>query len=256
MDRPLKQCDYNRWAEYYDDMELRGASESHAMNDFLDEIFRPRAVSTVLDMTCGTGAQAIGLAKRGYSVRASDLSEGMLKVGRRKARGLGIRFQRGDIRTARIGRFDAIISIYCAVGHLTPPQFREAVRNVADNLKPSGLYVFDIYNLEAMRKDFLMHEYIGRAGEVGDIRFVRFNRNTLDKRRGIMHINHRLLVQKGFAKPAVVRRAFDLQIYTAGQLKKHLHENGFGKVRLYDSPGRRFCPKKSKLILAVARKTK
>lgn len=51
-------------------------------------------------MDCGTGRQAIELAKRGYSVTGVDLSEAMLKRAREKARAAGVEvnFIKADAR--------------------------------------------------------------------------------------------------------------------------------------------------------------
>ena len=42
---------------------------------FLDELFKRHNVSTVLDIPCGFGRHAIGLAKLGYVVHGVDLFE-------------------------------------------------------------------------------------------------------------------------------------------------------------------------------------
>jgi SAM-dependent methyltransferase len=46
--------------------------------------------------------------------------------------------------------FDAVITIFNAVGHLTKSGFEKAIRNIHRNLNAGGIYVFDILNLEAM----------------------------------------------------------------------------------------------------------
>src|SRR5262245_37537389 len=58
----------------------------------LRRIFRDRKIKTVLDTSCGTGTQAIGLAKLGFSVKAADPSPNMLH----KAREYAERFAVGD----------------------------------------------------------------------------------------------------------------------------------------------------------------
>ena len=45
---------------------------------------------TVLELNCGTGTDAIHLARNGHRVLATDISEEMLKVAREKARQLGV----------------------------------------------------------------------------------------------------------------------------------------------------------------------
>ena len=108
----VRPFDYDNFAHYYDLFELGGNSETERMNAFLNRIFKERGARSVLDITCGTGAQAVGLAKFGYEVTASDQSKTMLLQARKKGCGLGIRFKQGDMRTIRLGPFDAVISIF------------------------------------------------------------------------------------------------------------------------------------------------
>ena len=72
----LRPFDYDAYAPLYDLLEYKGEAETEGLNDFLHKTFIHAGVKTVLDLSCGTGAQAIGLAKRGYSVPASDPSDG------------------------------------------------------------------------------------------------------------------------------------------------------------------------------------
>ena len=48
---------------------------------------------------------------------------------------------------SQVGQFDAVITIFNAVGHLTKQDFKKAIQNIYTNLNDRGLYVFDIYNL-------------------------------------------------------------------------------------------------------------
>jgi SAM-dependent methyltransferase len=250
----LRPHDYERHAPYYDHLELDGTGESPEMNAFLHRLFRRRGVRTVLDMTCGTGAQSIDLARRGYRVTASDLSPAMLAEARRKARGLGIRFRRGDMRTVRHGRFDAAISIFNAVGHLAPDDFERAMRNVRRNLGPRGLYVFDILNLEFMRRGgFKSYPFFDVARTLDGSLHVRLNMNRLDRRRGVMHVRQRLWIQRGLEPPTALDDVWDMQLYTVEQLAGMLERAGFVRARLQGGPRqRRFDPRTSPLILIAA----
>ena len=55
---------------------------------------------TILDVSCGIGTQAIGLAQRGFSVTASDLSGGAISRAKAEAqrRGVEIGFSLCDMR--------------------------------------------------------------------------------------------------------------------------------------------------------------
>ena len=252
---PLKPYDYDRYAADYDLVELRGKGKSTRANRFLDKLFRRRRVASVLDLACGTGAQAIGLAEYGYKVTASDLSEGMLKVARRKARGLGIRFRQGDMAKPQRGKFDAVIAMFNAVGHLSPKQLDKTMKHVAETLDSGGLFVLDVFNYDLLAAHGSFgHDFIDIATDTGQTKVVRFNRNSLDRRRRVMRVRHHVYVQQALSKPQVRRDSCDLQLYTAPSLREMLDRNGFSKARLYGDGFRRFDAASSLFIVAVATK--
>src|SRR2546426_846978 len=75
------------YSEYYDVLYSDKDYESEC--NYIETLFRQFSsgkVRRVLDIACGTGGHAIPLAKRGYTVFASDLSNGMLAQARKKAR--------------------------------------------------------------------------------------------------------------------------------------------------------------------------
>jgi SAM-dependent methyltransferase len=78
---------------------------------------------TILDVSCGIGTQAIGLAKRGFAVTASDLSAGAVARARVEAqrRGVEIDFSVCDMRAAQAHQqrpFDVVISSDNSITHL------------------------------------------------------------------------------------------------------------------------------------------
>ncbi len=92
----------------------------------LDSIIREvwdKHVHTLLDVACGIGTQAMGLASLGYHVTASDLSsDGVARAQREAAqRGLHIDFTVADMRAAFIHhqkQFDLVIACDNSVPHL------------------------------------------------------------------------------------------------------------------------------------------
>ena len=143
---------YNTRAQCYDEFN---EENSKAVNALLEKILKTHHVSTVLDLTCGTGTQVFWLTEAGFKVMGSDINEKMLKIAKQKARqkNVKIKLLRGDCRNIYLGEFDAVITIFNAIGHLTQKDFQETIENVNRNLKTGGLYIFDIFN-----SDYLKHE--------------------------------------------------------------------------------------------------
>jgi SAM-dependent methyltransferase len=92
----------------------------------LDAIIRGRGGEgplEILDVACGIGTQALGLAGLGHRVTASDLSTAAVKRARREAarRGFAIDFATADMRAlpaAYWGQFDVVIACDNSVPHL------------------------------------------------------------------------------------------------------------------------------------------
>lgn len=143
---------YDKEAKHYDDFNEACSAQ---INHVIEQILQRHGVKTVLDLTCGTGSQVFWLLKRGYEVVGFDINNQMLEIARNKARkqNLSIQLKQGDMRTAKAGKFDAVITIFNSIGQLTPQDFEKAVQNIHNNLNTHGLYVFDIFNLA-----YLLHE--------------------------------------------------------------------------------------------------
>ena len=251
----MKEYDYDKLAEYYDITELKAGESYERINDFLDKIFKKNKIKTVLDMTCGTGAQVIGLSKRGYEVTASDLSKEMLRIAKKKAKGLKIKFYSGDMRDAQYGKFDAVIAIFNAIGHLNKRDFEKTIRNIGENLNEQGLFIFDIFNLEFMKAGgFINHPFIDVNLKHQGETYVRTNNNKIDFKKGIISINSETSVQGDSNKSKTFRESWDMQIYSSGELKKLLETNGFELVSFYDTKKKKFDKNKSLSIFVVARK--
>jgi SAM-dependent methyltransferase len=246
----MKDYNYARLAESYDFLE-----ENPNISNFnlvLDTLLKKFKVKKVLDITCGTGVQAIYLHKKGYDVSAYDYSLEM--VGQAKKKYPAIQFKQADMRESKLGKFDAVISIFNAIGHLSKSDFEKAIRNISDNLIAGGIYIFDIFNLEFMERNFITYEFIDKAREEGDKTYVRFNNNKLDSKNGIMNLNQKIYIQNNLDKPEIINEVWDMQIYSSKQLKEMLEKNGFEIVEFLSMEGTKFNNEKSNSILTIARK--
>lgn len=114
----------------------------------------PRAL---LDCSCGIGTQAIGLALRGYTVHATDLSPASVARAGREAHTLGASLTTGvaDMRTLDTqvpGHFDVVLSCDNAVPHLlTDEDLDAAARAMAAKLVPGGLLLLSLRDYDTLR---------------------------------------------------------------------------------------------------------
>jgi len=99
---------------------------------------------SILDVSCGIGTQAIGLAKRGFVVTASDLSSGAIARARTEAHrhAVEIDFSACYMRAAHThhGRqFDVVVSADNSITHLlNDDDLLLALRQMYDSIRPGG----------------------------------------------------------------------------------------------------------------------
>jgi SAM-dependent methyltransferase len=113
----------------------------------LTDLIRDRwgaGANTILDVSCGIGTQAIGLAKRGFAVTASDLSATALARAKVEAqrRSVAIDFSVCDMRavhTHHQRQFDVVISADNSITHLlTDDDLLAALRQIYECTRPGG----------------------------------------------------------------------------------------------------------------------
>lgn len=105
-------------------------------------------VHTVVDIGCGTGTIACGLAKAGYQVMALDPSEEMLTQAMDKAVDLStppVFVQQSMERLSLPALADAMVSTIDAVNYVTAPKaLGRAFARMHRFLEPGGRLIFDV----------------------------------------------------------------------------------------------------------------
>lgn len=222
---------YHESAKLYDTFELNSDEGSVKTNKMLIEFLEAHHVKTVHDISCGTGAQIIELAKQGFQVTASDLSQDMIDIARAKAQNLDIDidFHLADMRNVSVGKFDAILSLFNSVGHLPSEGLSEMIHNAYQNLNPGGLLIFDILNSSVMSV-FPDYKFIDRALEKDNKHFVRFSQFTFDPQYKTLTIDQNVMVQDGTKEMIKIDRQFTLLTYKKKELVEMVCLAGFELV--------------------------
>ena len=98
---------------------------------------------SVLDCSCGSGGQAIPLAKLGWQVKAADITAAYLDIARRRAKqeDVSIVFRRCDMR--HLDRyfqasFDWVVSCMALDNITADEQIQQAVKGMFGALRPGG----------------------------------------------------------------------------------------------------------------------
>ena len=153
------QTFYDDMAAQYDQLFLDWHATTEEQAAILNKIFSENGfdkTAQILDCACGIGTQAIGLASIGYSVTASDISDGELAEAAARAGqyGLKIRFEHADFCTLSDvfpGQFDIVIAMDNALPHmLTGEDLASAVRSITGQIRPGGIFVASIRDYDTL----------------------------------------------------------------------------------------------------------
>ena len=156
------QTFYDNLASQYDKLFQDWDAAVKEQSLLLDKIFKDNGYSNstgVLDCACGIGTQAIGIAKLGYNVTASDISDEELNEARRRAEknNVKIHFENADFRNLSevfSNKFDIIIAMDNALPHmLTKSDLETAVKSIVSQLSPGGMFVASIRDYDSLLND-------------------------------------------------------------------------------------------------------
>ena len=223
-----------------------------------DEFYFDQAVTAggpVLDLGCGTGALACGLALNGLDVVGVDPSEAMLRTARSRDGGEKVVWMRSDAQSLHLAhRFNFI----CMTGHafqqlLTDADALALFRTVAHHLKPHGRFIFETRNPAAQAwlswtpqhpRPVVQSPEHGRVSLIYDAVF--------DPASGIVTITeHYRLLDQGAQRTGRNR----IRFVSREHLADLLAEAGLAVVEWYgDWDGQSFSPT-SREIIALTRRT-
>jgi SAM-dependent methyltransferase len=138
---------YDRMASLYhlifQDWDRSIARQAEQLSGIIEERWGTQS-KCILDASCGIGTQAIGLAERGFTVTASDLSNGAITRARVEAsqRAIEIDFSVCDLRELHSHhqrQFDVVISCDNSITHLlNDDKLLEALRQIFACTRPGG----------------------------------------------------------------------------------------------------------------------
>ncbi len=158
----ITQTFYDNLASHYDKLFLDWQSTTHEQAEILNKLFTDNGFDTtasILDCACGIGTQAIGLARLGYNVTASDISNGEITEAQTRASNanVNIHFANADfcaLSKTFAEQFDIVIAMDNALPHmLSYEDLARAVKSITNQIKTNGIFVGSIRDYDALLKD-------------------------------------------------------------------------------------------------------
>ncbi|MCB0208618.1 MAG: class I SAM-dependent methyltransferase [Anaerolineae bacterium] len=232
---------YDRMSPFYhlvyDDWEAAIKRQADQLDSLIQEFWGDQ-VCTVLDVSCGIGTQALGLAQHGYRVTASDLSAAAIERAKREAlqRRIKIDWSVADMRQAyshHQRQFDVVISCDNAVPHLlTDDDILTAFRQFYTCTKPGGGCLITVRDYDQVVREGTQVKPPGLRVENG-VRYLVFQ---VWEFKGAIYDLSMYFVQDGGEGDSVPTQVMRTQYYAVSPktLMTLLAEAGFSDVARLD----------------------
>lgn len=150
---------YQQMAYLYDKL-MEEAPYDQWLN-FTQEAFHNsgKTINTIADIGCGTGVITSKLAKAGYQLTGVDYSGDMLTYAEHTAneQNISVQWLQQDLRELQgLENFDAAVSYCDVINYITAAdELERAFNNIANILKPGGLFLFDVHSLFHVQHNFI-----------------------------------------------------------------------------------------------------
>ncbi len=172
---------YDKLSSYYHLVYTDWQLGIRAEAEVLDRVIQSQCPGArrVLDVACGIGTQALGLAHLGYELTASDISGESVDRAKKEAaqRGLKITFSVCDMRQASQHHrtsFDAVIACDNAVPHLlTDLEILSAFRECHACTRPGGVFVISVRDYDKEQRSGVQFKPHG-VRQVDGVRYIVF----------------------------------------------------------------------------------
>lgn len=137
---------FGRYAKYYD--ALYSDKDYHQESLYMSRILKKQLKKEkleILEIGSGTGKHAVELCDLGHCVRGIEPSNEMVAIAKSHP---NFKLTLGDVRTlGEQGSFDCCIAMFHVLSYLDElTQVRAAFAQVAKNLRPGGIFVFDVWH--------------------------------------------------------------------------------------------------------------
>ena len=216
----------------YSDWEQSSERQAAQLDKVIQENWG-NDVQTILDISCGIGTQALGLAQLNYQVTGSDLAEAAVERAKQEAqkRGAAIPFSVADMRQAYThhqAQFEVVISCDNAVPHLlTDADILQAFGQFYDCVRPGGGVLITVRDYE--KEERVTQMKLGRVRVEDGNRYILFQ--VWEFERDIYETSMYVVKDDGSAtcKTQVMRAKY----YAVGttRLLDLLAEAGFKEVK-------------------------
>jgi len=225
---------YKNLAKYYDiiyDLKDITTKEISFLEWAFENLTKVK-IERILDASAGTGRHVIPLLDRGYQVTASDVSQEMLEVLRKKLKKKGYHIPilcRDVCKIDFREEFDAAILIFTSFNHLISNRDIElSLFALYQALRPGGLLVFDVANFLNLLGRFKpgLVEHFSKEG----VKIIRSTSHRVDDVEDIFLHDELTFVDDDGVFTSFAEQ-IPLRIFTSNEVVSFLKDAGFEEIR-------------------------
>lgn len=232
--------------ELYREFDLKPEKLEAEIN-FIEKSLELKPEDRILDLACGYGRHAIGLAKKGYNVCGLDFSNYLLSIARNRAKEEKVRvtFLKGDMRHLEFHEeFDKVYNYFTSFGYFSDEDNFEVMKGVSRALKRGGLFLLETLNILRIFKNFQYRNFI-LGGDLVCLETTNFDPLT-------QRISTKRDIYKGSEK--IAERNHSIRLYTPAELEFLFKMSGMRVRNFYGSAGFEPYSENSARLIVVAEK--
>jgi SAM-dependent methyltransferase len=241
---------------FFDDDYLRiyrptfTAERTASEVDFIESLLAVPKGSAVLDLACGYGRHAIGMAGRGYRVTGLDFNPQYLGIAEAEAAtaGAAVTWRTGDMRELPFEReFDGVYSFFTSFGYFGDDENEQVLAAIARSLKPGGRFLIDMMN-----RDWLLTHPQQRTWTQRDDGALFMEETSLELATSRVSTRQMLIDPQG--GPQVTKEYF-LRAYTCAELTSLMRRHGLVVKEVCGGTDRRPYDTESRRLVLVAERS-
>ena len=240
---------------FFDDDYLRiyasrlDAERTKPEVEFIERELAPEPGARVLDLACGIGRHAVGMAQRGYAVTGFDFNARYLELGAAAARAAGVEvtWTQGDMRSLGFERpFDAVYSYFTSFGYYSDDENEAVMAQIARALRPGGRFLIDLMNRDQVLTHPVQRNWVQREDGA-----LLMEENTLDLASSRVTSRQTLIEPGGGAR---VTKEYHLRAYTCAELSAIMRRHGLEPQHVMGGPdGSAFTTESRRLVVVATR---
>lgn len=218
--------------------------------DFIEDSLGVEKGAMVLDLGCGEGSHAIGLAERGYRVIGIDASPFMVGRAQKEAqrRNVAVNFVQADMRDISYEEaFDGVFSWDMSFGYFDDEKNAQLISLVHRALRKGGQFLLDVQN-----RDYLVRQSPSVAWFEGD-GCICMDEMQVDWISSRMRMKRTMIATDGRSRET----EYSIRIYSLHELGRLLHDHGFRVAEVsgrIETPGVFFGPESPRTVILAEKR--